>query len=55
MKIEEELIAKGISYLNDILQKEHLNNVDLDIDNYPDGTKRLSLTVDYTPETKERD
>lgn len=53
MGIEEELLAKGISYLNKMLQKNELTNVDVDLDKYDDGTKRISVTVDYKPEMRD--
>lgn len=53
MGIEEELLAKGISYLNNTLQKNELTNVDVDLDKYDDGTKRIAVTVDYKPELED--
>lgn len=49
MNIEEELLAKAIHYLNQNLQHNKVTGVDLNIDGYDDGSKRISVTVDYIP------
>lgn len=49
MSKEEEVLAKSIQYLNEVLQKDDINSVDLDISKYDDGTNRISVIVDYNP------